>query len=103
MKNKVLFFIIGVLVIAIIAIGVLMLTNKNNPKSKSNSNGGNGDTMYQGTGEPPTQAEIDAAEKTIQEDGSIRYDLPGGGTLVEKQGGTDSDRTFNNNWSIRKG
>lgn len=81
MKDKILMFISGLLVGAILTTGVFMIINKN--QSNTNNNGTNFNNR-QMTGTPPTEAELEGAQKTIMEDGSVRYDMPGGGVLMQK-------------------
>lgn len=85
MKDKILYLIIGILIGAILTTGVFMIINKNNGRSSSNGqnfNRGSGPIM---NGEPPTQEEIDAMERTVMEDGSIRYQSPDGGMMIQRR------------------
>ena len=78
MKDKILIFVAGLLVGAIIATGVFMIINKNNPRTRGNNFNGRGNSMMDGERRAPTQEELNAAEKTIMEDGSEHYRMPDG-------------------------
>jgi len=85
MKDKGLYFIIGLLVGAILTTGVFMLINKNNSNSNNNRSGNNGNgQIYNGDRQPPTQEELDAMEKTILEDGTIQYQSPDGSRVMRR-------------------
>ena len=83
MKDKALYFIIGLLVGAILTTGVFMLINKNN--GGTNNNGRNFDNRgpMMRDGGPPSQEELDMMEKTIMEDGSVQYRSPNGGMVIQ--------------------
>jgi len=93
MKEKVLYGIVGVLVIAIIIMGVFMLTNKNNQTSNNIPNSRDGRIM---TGNP--EIDLPDATREVLEDGTVRYTNPDGTSVTEKSN-PDGSVTRNKNGS----
>ena len=81
MKEKVLYGIVGVLVIVIIIMGVFMLTNKNNQTSNNIPNSRDGRIM---TGNP--EIDLPDATREVLEDGTVRYTNPDGSVTRNKNG-----------------
>jgi len=82
MKDKGLYFIIGLLVGAILTTGVFMLINKNNSSSNNNRRGNNGNgVMNQGPMRLDPDNPPEGAEVIIGPNGekSIRMQHPDGG------------------------
>ena len=77
MKEKMLYFLMGMLVSGIIAIGIFMVTGRNN-NGRQMPNGAN--EGFRRTGIPPEN--LEGAEMIVQEDGSVIYAMPNGGTRV---------------------
>lgn len=95
MKDKVLIFIVGVLIGAILTTGVFMIINKNNINGSDNNrqfNRGNG-AMTSGEGIP---IDIEGMQ-LIDVDGDVKtYVSPDGGMLKEKRGPEGSSGTMVN-------
>ena len=85
MKDKVLVFIAGLLVGAILTTGVFMIINKNNPKVSPNNRQGQNGPMFNGPGGPPTQEQLDSMEKIVLEDGTVQYRSPDGGMMFQRR------------------
>ena len=85
MKEKFLYLIIGLLIGAMLTTGVFMIIDKNKSEEAPNNGQIRNGTGPVRIGEPLTQEQLDAMEKTIMEDGAVRYQSPDGGVMMQKR------------------
>ena len=86
MKEKFLYFIIGLLLGGIIATGIFMIINKNNSNNSNNGNFGPGQRTFNGgnyTGSGRiNQNMMNSLPSQTLDNGSIQYTMPDGSTIV---------------------
>lgn len=87
MKDKILYLVIGMLIGAIITTGVFMLVDKNRGpvRNQGQRNSGTGGFMPE---------DFSGGTRTLQEDGSVKIEMPDGRTIVTREGQGNGGQGF---------
>lgn len=78
MKEKILYLIIGILIGAIITTGVFLLIDKNKKPTR-------GQFQTNGQGMNFNPEDMTGATRTVQEDGSVKFEFPDGRVMVRQE------------------